>query len=280
MKLGIGMGYLEYYGLEKGLELMKKQGYETIDYDLSDTSIDLYTLPQNLFIEKIDYINSQLLKNGIEVSQVHGPWRYPPQDYTEEDREERFEKMIKAIYITKLLNCKYIVIHPLMPFGADENPNENEFFDINYDFFTRLLPFAKENGITICIENMPMIALPLSTPTQILNFVKRINDSHFKICLDTGHCAVFGINPHDALKELTSEYVKVLHIHDNDGKRDLHLLPHQGVIDWEKFSRALQETGFEGSASLETFIPSETPVIEREKSENELFLNLKQIAKR
>ena len=51
------------------------------------------------------------------ISQVHGPWRYPPKDDTAKDRRERLEKMKKAVIISALLDCKYLVIHPIMPVG-------------------------------------------------------------------------------------------------------------------------------------------------------------------
>ena len=34
---------------------------------------------------------------GVSVHQVHGPWRWPPQDGTEEERAERMEKMKNTI---------------------------------------------------------------------------------------------------------------------------------------------------------------------------------------
>lgn len=40
-------------------------------------------------------------------------------------------------------------------------------------------------------ENMPFKNFSLSKPCDILRFVKAIDDENFKICLDTGHVAVF-----------------------------------------------------------------------------------------
>jgi sugar phosphate isomerase/epimerase len=49
-----------------------------------------------------------------------------------------------------------------------------------------------------------------------------------------------------------AEEVRTLHVHDNDGRYDLHLIPHYGVIDWEDFGKALKEVQYQGVFSLET----------------------------
>ena len=66
------------------------------------------------------------------------------------------------------------------------------------------------------------------------------------------HCAVTKNDPADAVRMIGREYLRVLHIHDNDGKGDFHWLPGTGVINWEEFSKALFDIGFEGVFSLET----------------------------
>lgn len=187
---------------------------------------------------------------GVTIHQTHGPWRYPPHDETEALRAERAEVMKRSIRVTVKLGCRYWVIHPLMPFGPDDDFDPKQFTRINYDFFRALLPFAKENGVTICFENMPMKNLSISTPEKTLEFVRLIDDENFKMCLDTGHSMVFGIQPTEAVRMAKSD-MKVMHVHDNHGKYDEHLLPYCGIVDWADYRRALDEIGFDGVFSLE-----------------------------
>ena len=113
--------------------------------------------------------------------------------------------------------------------------------------------------MTICFENMPMKRLSISTPAETLRFIHLINDDHFKLCLDTGHCSALGISPADAVR-MAGDDLKVLHVHDNGGKRDDHYMPLMGVIDWVDFGKALQEIGFDGVFSMESgwkdFLPN------------------------
>lgn len=186
---------------------------------------------------------------GVTIWQVHGPWRYPPHDETEALRAERAEVMKRSIRAAALLGCKYWVIHPLMPFGTDGFGAE-QFWQINYDFFRALLPTAKENGVVICLENMPMKSLPVATPETTLELIAAINDPHFQFCLDTGHCMVFDIQPAEAVR-MAGDRLKVMHVHDNSGKRDEHRIPYCGIVDWAEYGKALREIGFDGVLSLE-----------------------------
>ena len=56
--------------------------------------------------------------------------------------------------------------------------------------------------------------------------------------------------PAEALRKY-SDIIKVLHVHDNNGRHDDHFAPFFGTIDWKDFSRALKESCFEGVLSLE-----------------------------
>jgi len=282
MKIGIeSAAYIDRYGLEEGLEKMKDHGYETVDLqDFVDTNQELFTYDDAHFEEYLKNKRQIIEKAGIEISQVHGPWRWPPQDFEEADRKERFEKMARSIVGTKILGCKNFVIHPIMPFGDNQDPEPERLWEMNYEFFDKLTDIADENDVTICFENMPMTQLSLSTPAQILSFVKTMNRKNFKICLDTGHCAVFGIQPAKAVREIGNDLLRVLHVHDNNGHGDLHWIPYTGFIDWDDFSNALSEIGFDGSVSLETAVPGKIPAEIREDMEIGLFKMAKRIAKR
>ena len=138
-------------------------------------------------------------------------------------------------------------------------------------FMRQLLETAKKYDITICLENMPFLNFSIGSPSEILEFVQKMNDERFKICLDTGHVAVYeGLDVADVIRELSGE-IRVLHLHDNDGKSDLHMLPNRGVINWREVGRALRDIGFEGVYSYETAKPEGM-------AESEYYQSLAEIA--
>lgn len=282
MKIGIESGaYIDRYGFSEGIRRMKKHGYECLDYQsFCDTEIPLYRCSEHEFERQLLAMKEEAATVGIEISQTHGPWRWPPQDYTEEQRAERFEKMSKAIRGTAILGCKHFIIHPIMPFGDNQDPDPQRLWDMNIEFMSRLVAVGKEYQVVVNYENMPMLALSNSRPEAILRAVREINSPFFKVCLDTGHCAVFGDSPADAVRLIGKEYLSTLHVHDNDGHGDRHWLPYTGVIDWDDFSDALAEIGYEGVVSLETAVPGNLVEPEREQAEIALYNTAKRIARR
>ena len=279
MRTGIGDGpYNKRYGFNKAMKVIKELGYDCIDMDLADTTTDLWTCGETEFEKKLLEQKKIVEDAGLEIFQVHGPWRWPPQDFTDEQRAERFEKMAKGIRGNAILGCKNFVIHPIMPYGWDKEPDTDRFMALNFEYYGRLEEVARANKVIICFENMPMPAISLASPQQCLDFAKTINSPWFKICLDTGHCSVLGLSAGDAVRLLGKEYLQVLHVHDNDGHGDFHWVPYTGVIDWDDFSDALVEIGFEGVLSLETYVPKNFPDALRPLQEQSLFLSAYRIA--
>ena len=234
-----------------GFVLMKKHGFDSADYqNLVNTENELFALSDSEFEKRLLAHKEAAKEAGVVINQTHGPWR-SPQDATEEDRAERFEKMSKSLFATSVLGCKYMAIHPIMPYGCGANPEPERFMELNFEFFTKLTAEAKKYGVIICFENMPFPALSLSSASQIAEFVKMINSDNFKMCLDTGHCAVMKESPAEAVRNF-GDIIKILHVHDNDGARDLHQYPFDGVIDWSDFSKALKGLDKDVVLNLET----------------------------
>ena len=250
-----GDGY-KLYG-DDSYKKIKEHGYSCVDFALGDTDTPVYNSTEKEAESILLREKERAEAAGIDIWQVHGPWRWPPRDRTVEDRAERMEKMKRSLRFCNILGCKNWVIHPIMPYGIEDIGTGNELatWNMNIEFMSELLKTAKEYDITICYENMPMPKFSLATPADVLRFVKTMDDDNFKICLDTGHVSVFeGLDLAQSVRMLGSE-IKVLHVHDNKKCLDLHMMPYYGIIDWTAFSDALKDIGFNGVLSLETVPP-------------------------
>ncbi len=253
------------YGDDK-FKKIKEFGFDTIDFDMMATDTDLYLLPKEES-NKILIKERELAKDaGIFISQVHGPWCWPPPEATPEGKIKRMEEMKRSLYNASVLGSKYTVIHPIMPYFTEEKGTELEekTWQENIDFFKELADYAGEVGVTVCIENMPMKKFSIATPEEIIRLVQTTGNPNVKYCLDVGHVSVFdNLNIGDEIRRLGSD-LKVLHVHDNFYGEDLHLLPYRGVTDWKSFMDGLRDINFEGSVSLEIFAPDHMPVEFRE----------------
>lgn len=264
MRIGIYASSFDKYGFgrygENVYAKVKESGFSATDFRMMDTSSLIYTLNQKESDELLLKEKELAKVAGVEIFQVHGPWRWPVQDSSEEDRAERFLKMELSIRATAILGCKNWVIHPLMPCGIDDIKimREKETKEVNLEFFNKLLVVAKKYGVTICLENLPFPDFSLSSPEKVLEIVNEINDENFKVCLDTGHVNVLKLDVAEEVYRL-KEKLQVLHVHDNVRSMDLHLSPYMGTIKWSSFACALREVGFSGVFSLETMPPKSLP---------------------
>ena len=281
MKLGIGPYYFTRYPGKEGYERMRSHGYDYLDFDhYANTEGGLYHEDEAEFIRITEELHDKFRDAGYTVWQIHGPWRNP-QDGTEEDRAERFEKMSMALRAAGILGAKYMAIHPIMPFGWEGHTEKEteELWRINADFFSRLAAVGEKYGVTVCLENMPFPDFPISSAIDIIKLVKTVNHPFFKVCLDTGHANVVKPAPAEAVRVIGKDYLKILHVHGNNGKEDSHLNPGHpdDTTDWQSFTAALKEIDFDGVVNLETFPKPQNP---DGKAPEHIEINLATMAKK
>ncbi len=251
MKTAIRNYYIDKYGVDAGAALMREDGYAAIDLQFTDTESIYYTAREEDFLELMYGLRKALKKEGIEVAQIHGPWQYPPRDKSEDDRAERFGKMTKAMVMAKHLGARYMAVHPLMPFGPESSESPEEVYLINKKYFEALARVGSGLGVAVCLENMPFKNFPLSSSESILKLIKDIDSPYLKMCYDVGHSHILGEDIYRVLKSISDE-LRIVHVHDNDGKDDLHLPPYEGSVDFSLLAEGLYDIGYDGVLSLET----------------------------
>ena len=196
----------------------------------------------------------RLEEAGLTAWQTHAPFPTYPEAHANLTQEETYlrmrEGLKRSFTATRLLGAKYEVIHPAMRCGWGMDDDEEKTFQMNLRLFSELLPEAKKQGVTIALENMPNAWIPTATPESLIRYIDAVGDEDFVACLDTGHANITKISCGEFVRAL-GKRLKVLHVHDNDGKSDQHTLPFAGNIDWRDFGKALKEVGFTGAISLE-----------------------------
>ena len=109
-----------------------------------------------------------------------------------------------------------------------------------------LAPAAEKVGITLAIENC--------APRADLEFLIETVDSlalpAVGFNIDTGHAALHGMTPAEAIR-LMGHRLATTHMQDNFGKRDDHLPPGKGTIDWIATRDALLEVKYQGMFMVE-----------------------------
>jgi sugar phosphate isomerase/epimerase len=121
---------------------------------------------------------------------------------------------------------------------------------------TALAEHCARLGTTLAVES-PLPHLIGGAPDE-LAFVMRHLPATVGVCLDTGHAA---LGHHwDALVEVAGARLRHVHASDTHGRRDDHLPPGLGAIDWRALASRLRAVHFEGWIMLELACPVAEPI--------------------
>ena len=251
LRIGITNSSYGVYSFDEAIKRIGEQGYDCIDYQgFVDIESDFFKLPEDEFLAEVLRQKSQIHAHGMEISQVHAPWR-TPKDGDPEERRRWLLAMKKAIRGARAMECHRFVVHPLFPY-MDTPDHPEEVWAMNEEFIGTLADYAKDYGVTVCLENMPFPDFPIATVEHCMEMLDRLNRDNLKICIDTGHAAIFKGSDVASAVRLAGERLEAVHIHDNMGDKDEHLIPGDGIINWDDLAAALKEVGFNKVISLET----------------------------
>ena len=143
-----------------------------------------------------------------------------------------------------VLHCDY------MP-GSNISLNEKR--EKNAAVIRQLTEYLKGTELVICLENLVRIC---KNAEELLWFINHVDSNNLGICLDTGHLNLTEFRDQYAFIKKAGKHLKALHIADNEGERDQHMMPFgRGNIDFETVVSALNEIGYDGLFNLE--IPGE-----------------------
>lgn len=137
--------------------------------------------------------------------------------------------------------------------------SKEERTEKNIEKLRLLAEYIRGRDITICLENMRTITPEEAgidfTADQLLAIIDRIGSLQFGICLDTGHLNLTAKNHRDFILK-AGKKLKALHIADNQGQTDQHLMPFNGgTVDFAQVVDALKQVDYRGLFNLE--IPGE-----------------------
>lgn len=160
-------------------------------------------------------------------------------------RELAIEYIKQTIKTAHDLDITLITLHPghLSPSGMY---NIEKVQAANLKSIHEISEFASDFPVTIALENMPMKHWTLGTTVEeILGMIK---NTQLGICFDIGHA--FIQNEVEGFLENIAR-INNVHIHDNNGRRDEHLILGKGAIDIPDIVNKLNN-GFNGNIIIES----------------------------
>lgn len=162
----------------------------------------------------------------------------------EYERLAGVELVANRIAMARRLGTDVIVLHlPGPPAEADQVEAGWERIFRSLD---ALRPIAAERGVRIALENERNF-------DRIERVLAACEPEFVGLCYDCGHGTMFAGHGLDRLERNAGRVIAV-HLHDNDGKSDLHKPPLSGVTDWRRLAGLLAGSSYRKWVSLEVGI--------------------------
>lgn len=190
---------------------------------------------------------------GMEMLYLHGPYDGLPYLWREGEGTERImAELMDCVHACADNGIKMMVAHGMFGFGPlgylDHQPTE--FGLMNYG---KVVREAAKLGVKIAFENV-------EGEEFLFALMERFrNEEHVGFCWDTGHQMCY--NPTVDMMALYGDRLMMTHINDNLGvqdydgriiwRDDLHLLPFDGIGDWQEIASKIKKSGYQGMLNLE-----------------------------
>ena len=184
---------------------------------------------------------------GADFCQAHSPdgEHFKPG----EERDALLLATRRSIQACAMVGVPHTVVHA----GALPGATPTEFIKENIAFFKQFEEDAERWGVDLLVENSAMAWNPeyyLRTGKELREFVQLADMPRLHICWDVGHGNVQGCGQTQDIIDMGPE-LHALHVQDNYGDRDSHVMPLVGTTNFDNVLRGLIEIGYAGDFTFE-----------------------------
>lgn len=204
--------------MDIGINLCSKWPYEEVIEAFLENDI------RNTFVcvdhPQLDEVMNALKKADIKVENLHAPFKRQNYIWTEGvDGDDILAVLCNGIDCCVRYGVKVMVAH------VSNGRPMPEITNIGLKRFDKFMEYAKKNGVTVAFESHRYLE-------NVQCIMERYPEAGF--CLDTCHEHAF--TPGLRYMPLFGKRLVATHISDNDVvcDKDMHMLPFDGIIDFNK----------------------------------------------
>lgn len=226
-------------------------GFETVELFATRTHFD-YHEPQAIRQLGEWLSDAQLTLHSVHAPIVDGMARgrwvgsYSNASGDEKRRLAAIAEARAALELARHLPYRFLVTHLGMP-AAEQVPANDNQREAARRSVEEIAAIASTVGVRVALEVIPN---DLSAAATLVRLIEDdLEGLDVGICLDYGHAHLMG-DLGDAI-ETVSGHLWTTHVHDNGGRRDDHLVPFSGSIDWDVAIMETQKIGYDGVLMLE-----------------------------
>ncbi len=174
---------------------------------------------------------------GLEVETLHAAYGGCNEMWMDDLRgEARMEFFLSCVRATAMVGVPTMILH----LSAGDFPPP--MCELGLRRYARVCKEAERLGVNIAFENL--------RKTAYLRYIfEHIDSPAKKFCFDSGHENLY--DGGDGVLEEFAHALVAVHLHDNFGTHDDHVLPFAGTIDWDRLATRLRGIGFSLPITLE-----------------------------
>ena len=241
MKLATTTGdFNSYTGSQiTSLRYIREAGFRYADYSFGldhSARIGVYADDHESYFEQVGKAAEDM---GIKLVQAHSPMGTPLSD----PDGSFLADTIRCVDACGSWGIPNLVVHS----GYIPGLSKEETFEANKRFFLPILERAEKYGTNILVENFNKMCVGglywIDNATDLLTMIEVVDHPLFHAVWDAGHANMQEMSQDTELRLLGS-HVRALHIQDNCGDTDSHLLPFLGTMNLDALMHGLQDIGY------------------------------------
>lgn len=195
---------------------------------------------------KIEHIAKLIHDLELIYQSIHAPFTRVHKLWDEgEAGEIEVKQQITCLQTAQKIGVDLVILHPNIGFDR-RTPTE-----LGIERYAKIFDAAKQLGVRVAVENVEgeeyLDALMQAFP----------NEPHVGFCIDTGHEMCYN-GSHDLIGKY-GNHLFGTHLNDNKGQTgenitwldDSHMLPFDGIADWNGIADRLKKAGYKGMLTFE-----------------------------
>lgn len=238
---------------------LHKIGYEDVDFNFCLMNQYDLELTNDKWMDWVKEMKELLAELNMTASQSHTPFYNVLDPSSVADHEHTEEMVRRSIIAAGELGVKATVIHAGSYLGGSDY---KKILRDNLEYLKPHVELAAKYGMSIAVENL-FDKVNKATGIRQDRYMARTCDvielcdalreryDNVGICWDFGHANEMGLNQTEALEQIGGRLIAV-HVQDNYGVNDDHLLPYHGTVEWEPIMKTLKKINYQGVFAYET----------------------------
>ena len=175
--------------------------------------------------------------HGLTVETLHAAYGGVNEIWVDDAQgEARMDFFLDCIRAASDLQVPTVIMH--LSSGLTPPP----ISEVGLARYQRICDEAERLGVAVAFENLRYVS-------YLRAIFENVHSPARKFCFDCGHENLY--DGGDGVLEAFGKDLVAIHLHDNLGKRDDHLPPFSGTVDWQRLCKRLKSNGIDCPITLE-----------------------------